>query len=277
MGWFTSITGGRWSLDPANWLPINNSVGLRSTTPHSRLRTSPLRPPGRPVAGQSADGILTTGLADELGLDLGATSPEATRPCFAGRNAERRPTDRPGIRRHHFGRFTMRCDVRATCWGTPERRPRPAHRHPLKGRGDAILARRDGLAALGPMLRRVLIMKPFLPAASHARASLAVVTTGHQSIDRPALNGQILTPLPPVTFGSGPVVDYLGASGRINLTGAGRLRDRPSLPEQGRRARNTWISSRGPDRPLRSRPVSTSSVHPRGDEPDNMAISVEND
>jgi len=56
--------------------------------------------PGRPATcAGDADGDPEPPVADELGLDLGATSPEPNEALFAGRTAEAAPTDSPRQRR----------------------------------------------------------------------------------------------------------------------------------------------------------------------------------
>ena len=139
--------------------------------------------------------ILNHRLADELGLHVGAISPEAAAALFAGQ-------DLPGGSRpiaqayagHQFGGFTMLGDGRAILLGE--------HRTPsgrlvdiqLKGAGQTRFSRRgDGRAALGPMLREYVISEAMSALGIPTTRSLAVVTTGEPVYRASALRGAILT------------------------------------------------------------------------------------
>ena len=122
----------------------NNTVGWRFDNTYSRL-PDVLFAPARPAAVRAPRvSILNHRLADELGLDLGALSPEAAAALFAGQDL---PAGSQPIAQayagHQFGGFTMLGDGRAILLGE--------HRTPsgrlvdiqLKGAGpDAVLARR---------------------------------------------------------------------------------------------------------------------------------------
>src|SRR5690606_38396572 len=103
--------------------------------------------------------ILNHRLAEELGLNLAAMSPESAAAVFAGQNLpEGSQPIAQAYAGHQFGGFTMLGDGRAILLGE--------HRTPsgklvdiqLKGAGQTRFSRRgDGLAALGPMLREYII------------------------------------------------------------------------------------------------------------------------
>jgi uncharacterized protein YdiU (UPF0061 family) len=139
--------------------------------------------------------ILNHRLADELGLDLDALSPEAAAALFAGQDlpSGSRPIAQ-AYAGHQFGSFTMLGDGRAILLGE--------HRTPsgqlvdiqLKGAGQTQFSRRgDGLAALGPMLREYVISEAMYALGIPTTRSLAVVTTGEAVYRASALPGAILT------------------------------------------------------------------------------------
>src|SRR3954452_22879152 len=148
-----------------------HAMGWRFDNAYSRLPEA-LFAPAKPAAARAPRvAILNHRLADELGLDLGALSPEDAAALFAGQAL-------PGGSRpiaqayagHQFGGFTMLGDGRAILLGE--------HRTPsgrlvdiqLKGAGRTRFSRGgDGLAALGPMLRKYII--------SEALAALGIPTT----------------------------------------------------------------------------------------------------
>jgi uncharacterized protein YdiU (UPF0061 family) len=139
--------------------------------------------------------ILNHRLADELGLDLAETSPEAAAALFAGQDlpAGSRPIAQ-AYAGHQYGGFTMLGDGRAILLG--EHRT-PSGRHvdiQLKGAGPTRFSRRgDGLAALGPMLREYVISEAMSGLGIPTTRSLAVVTTGEPVYRASAFRGAILT------------------------------------------------------------------------------------
>ena len=182
-------------VTPTASVTDSNTVGWRFDNTYSRL-PDVLFAPAKPATVRAPRvSILNHRLADELGLDLGAMSPEMAAALFAGQ-------DLPGGSRpiaqayagHQYGGFTMLGDGRAILLGE--------HRTPsgrlvdiqLKGAGLTPFSRRgDGLAALGPMLREYVISEAMSALGIPTTRSLAVVTTGEPVYRTSALRGAILT------------------------------------------------------------------------------------
>src|SRR5690606_4567684 len=114
--------------------------------------------------------ILNDRLADDLGIDLAAITPEGAAALFAGQDvpAGSRPIAQADAG-HKFGHFTMLGDGRAILLGehrTPDGRLVDIQ---FKGSGRTRFSRGgDGRAALGPMLREYVI--------SEALAALGIPT-----------------------------------------------------------------------------------------------------
>ena len=176
-------------------MPINNTVGWRFDNTYSRL-PDVLFAPAKPAAVREPRvSILNHRLADELGLDLGALSPEAAAALFAGQDlpAGSRPIAQ-AYAGHQFGGFTMLGDGRAILLGE--------HRTPsgrlvdiqFKGAGRTRFSRGgDGRAALGPMLREYVISEAMAALGIPTTRSLAVVTTGEPVYRESVRKGAILT------------------------------------------------------------------------------------
>src|SRR5437764_10394953 len=173
----------------------HNPVGWRFDNTYARL-PDVLFAPARPAAVRAPRvSILNHRLADELGLDFGAVSPEAAAALFAGQ-------DLPGGCRpiaqayagHQFGSFTMLGDGRAILLGehrTASGRLVDIH---LKGAGQTRFSRRgDGRAALGPMLREYVISEAMAALGIPLSRSLAVVTTGEPVYRESVRKGAVLT------------------------------------------------------------------------------------
>jgi len=172
-----------------------NMAGWRFDNTYSRLPDS-LFAAAQPATVQAPRvSILNHAVADELGLDLGAMSPEAAAALFAGQNL---PSGSQPIAQayagHQFGGFTMLGDGRAILLGE--------HRMPsgrlvdiqLKGAGHTRFSRGgDGRAALGPMLREYVISEAMSALGIPTTRSLAVVTTGEPVYRTRVLRGAILT------------------------------------------------------------------------------------
>jgi uncharacterized protein YdiU (UPF0061 family) len=172
-----------------------NSVGWRFDNTYTRLpdvffaAAEPTRVRGPKVV------VLNHRLADELGLDLQALSPEAAAAVFAGQELpEGAQPIAQAYAGHQFGGFTMLGDGRAILLGE--------HRTPsgelvdiqLKGAGRTRFSRRgDGRAALGPMLREYIISEAMSALGIPTTRSLAVVTTGEPVYRESELRGAILT------------------------------------------------------------------------------------
>ena len=167
-------------VTPTASVADHNTVGWRFDNTYSRL-PDVLFAPAKPATVRAPRvSILNHRLADELGLDLGALSPEAAAALFAGQDlpAGSRPIAQ-AYAGHQFGGFTMLGDGRAILLGE--------HRTPsgrlvdiqLKGAGRTRFSRGgDGLAALGPMLREYVISEAMAALGIPTTRSLAVVTTG---------------------------------------------------------------------------------------------------
>src|SRR5436190_9588543 len=173
----------------------HNTIGWRFDNTYARL-PDVLFAPARPAPVRTPRvSILNHRLADELGLDFGATSPEAAAALFAGQ-------DLPGGSRpiaqayagHQFGGFTMLGDGRAILLGEHRTASGRLVDIQLKGAGQTRFSRRgDGRAALGPMLREYVISEAMSALGIPTTRSLAVVTTGEQVYRASALRGAILT------------------------------------------------------------------------------------
>jgi uncharacterized protein YdiU (UPF0061 family) len=172
-----------------------NNVGWRFDNTYSRL-PDVLFAPARPAAFREPRvSVLNRALADELGLDLGALSPEAAAALLAGQEL-------PGGSRpiaqayagHQFGHFTMLGDGRAILVGehrTPSGRLVDVQ---LKGAGRTRFSRGgDGRAALGPMLREHVISEAMAALGIPTTRSLAVVTTGEPVYRESVKRGAVLT------------------------------------------------------------------------------------
>lgn len=172
-----------------------NTVGWRFDNSYARLPDVFFAPAKPATVRAPRVSILNYQLADELGLDFRALSPEAVAALLAGQ-------DLPGgslpiaqaYAGHQFGGFTMLGDGRAILLGE--------HRTPSgrivdiqwKGTGPTRFSRRgDGRAALGPMLREYVISEAMAALGIPTTRSLAVVTTGEPVYRAAALRGAVLT------------------------------------------------------------------------------------
>src|SRR3954469_9595342 len=172
-----------------------DSVGWRFDNTYARL-PDVLSNPASPVAVREPRvAILNHGLADELGLDLGAIPPEAAAALFAGQDlpAGSRPIAQ-AYAGHQYGGFTMLGDGRAILLGE--------HRTPsgrlvdiqFKGSGRTRFSRGgDGRAALGPMPREYVISKAMAALGVPTTRTLAGATTGERSRREWVGRGAILT------------------------------------------------------------------------------------
>ncbi|AMV40084.1 protein adenylyltransferase SelO [Planctomyces sp. SH-PL62] len=172
-----------------------DAVGWRFDNTYTRL-PSPLFVPSTPArVREPRAAILNHRLANELGLDLGARSPEAVAALFAGQVF---PVGSQPIAQayagHQFGHFTMLGDGRAILLGehrTPSGRLVDVQ---FKGSGRTRFSRGgDGLAALGPMLREYIISEALAGLGIPTTRSLAVVATGDPVYRESMRRGAILT------------------------------------------------------------------------------------
>lgn len=173
----------------------NNIAGWRFDNTYSRLPEA-LFAPAQPATVQAPKvAILNHALADELGLDLSAMSPEAAAALFAGQDL---PSGSLPIAQayagHQYGGFTMLGDGRAILLGEHRTATGRLVDIQLKGAGPTRFSRGgDGLAALGPMLREYVISEAMSALGIPTTRSLAVVTTGEQVYRASVLRGAILT------------------------------------------------------------------------------------
>src|SRR5215210_5024855 len=170
-------------------------VGWRFDNTYARL-PDVLFNPANPVAVREPRvAIVNHGLADELGLNLGAIPPETAAKLFAGQTLpESCEPIAQAYAGHQYGGFTMLGDGRAILLGE--------HRTPsgrlvdiqLKGSGRTRFSRGgDGRAALGPMLREYIISEAMHALGIPTTRSLAVVTTGESVYRERVLQGAVLT------------------------------------------------------------------------------------
>jgi uncharacterized protein YdiU (UPF0061 family) len=139
--------------------------------------------------------VFNTVLATDLGLDVAALDSPAGAAIFAGNalpdGAEPLAQAYAG---HQFGHFTGLGDGRAILLGeqtTPDGRRVDIQ---LKGAGPTPYSRRgDGRAALGPMLRELVISEAMHALGIPTSRSLAVVSTGQVVHRERPLPGAVLT------------------------------------------------------------------------------------
>ncbi|MGD9905954.1 MAG: YdiU family protein [Vicinamibacterales bacterium] len=139
--------------------------------------------------------VFNTVLAGELGLDVGALDSPGGAAIFAGNALP--PGARPlaqAYAGHQFGHFTALGDGRAILLGeqiAPDGRRLDVQ---LKGAGQTPYSRRgDGRAALGPMLRELVISEAMHALGIPTSRSLAVVATGEAVHRERPLAGAVLT------------------------------------------------------------------------------------
>ncbi|MEO8345745.1 MAG: protein adenylyltransferase SelO [Betaproteobacteria bacterium] len=135
-------------------------------------------------------------LANELGLDLTSLDDQARADLFAGNIVpEGAEPIAQAYAGHQFGGFSPRLgDGRALLLG--EVIDRQGHRRDIafKGSGRTPYARGgDGKAAVGPMLREVLVSEAIHALGIPTTRALAVAATGEQVIRESALPGAVLT------------------------------------------------------------------------------------
>ena len=134
-------------------------------------------------------------LAGELGLDLAGESEERMARLFSGQ--ELPPGAKPiaqAYAGHQFGHFAMLGDGRALLLGeqrTPEGR---LFDIAFKGSGETSYSRRgDGRAALGPMLRELIVGEAMHALGIPTTRALAVVATGEPVMREGMPPGAVLT------------------------------------------------------------------------------------
>src|SRR5688572_19625247 len=172
-----------------------NAVGFRLESTYARL-PEVLFATAQPVkVREPRVSMLNHRLAEQIGLDLNAMSPEAAAALFAGQDlpAGARPIAQ-AYAGHQYGHFTMLGDGRAILLGehrTPDGRLVDIQ---FKGTGPTTFSRRgDGLAALGPMLREYVVSEAMAALGIPTTRSLAVVTTGEPVYRDGVKRGAVLT------------------------------------------------------------------------------------
>lgn len=172
-----------------------STVGWRFDNTYARL-PDVLFAPAKPAAVRAPSvSLLNHQLADELGLNLGALSPEAAAALFAGQQLPGgcRPIAQ-AYAGHQFGGFTMLGDGRAILVGEHRLASGRLVDIQLKGAGLTRFSRSgDGRAVLGPMLREYIISEAMAALGIPTTRSLAVVTTGEPVYRASLLRGAILT------------------------------------------------------------------------------------
>jgi uncharacterized protein YdiU (UPF0061 family) len=139
--------------------------------------------------------VLNAPLAAELGLDVEALESGEGAAVFSGNRLPdgARPLAQ-AYAGHQFGSFTQLGDGRAILLGehmAPDGRRLDIQ---LKGAGPTRYSRRgDGRAALGPMLRELIVSEAMQALGIPTTRSLAVVTTGEAVYRERVLPGAVLT------------------------------------------------------------------------------------
>ena len=139
--------------------------------------------------------VFNTALAETLGLDVRALDTPAGAEIFAGNQLpEGADPIAQAYAGHQFGHFTPLGDGRAILLGeqiTPDGRRVDIQ---LKGPGRTPYSRRgDGRAAVGPMLRELVISEAMHALGIPTTRSLAVVSTGEPVFREDVLRGAVLT------------------------------------------------------------------------------------
>ncbi len=153
--------------------------------------------PWRPEAAPAPKSLFfNAALADELGLDVAALSGEAGAALFAGNTVpEGAEPIAQAYAGHQFGGFSPQLgDGRAVLLGEVIDRTGRRRDIALKGSGRTPFSRGgDGKAAVGPMLREVLIGEAMHALGIPTTRALAVVATGQPVLRETVLPGAVLT------------------------------------------------------------------------------------
>jgi serine/tyrosine/threonine adenylyltransferase len=139
--------------------------------------------------------VFNTRLADELGLDVAALDTPQGAAIFGGNAVPdgARPLAQ-AYAGHQFGHFTTLGDGRAILLGEQRTPAGSVVDIQLKGAGPTPYSRRgDGRAALGPMLRELIVSEAMHALGIATSRSLAVVSTGEPVYRERTLPGAVLT------------------------------------------------------------------------------------
>lgn len=174
---------------------MTSPAGWNFDNTYTRLPAE-LHAPAKPMAMKAPRAvILNHPLAERLGLNLHAYSPEAAAAVFTGQ--ELPPGSQPiaqAYAGHQFGGFTMLGDGRAILLGEQRTPAGQLFDIQFKGPGPTPFSRRgDGRAALGPMLREYVISEAMNALRVPTTRSLAVVLTGEQVFRSQVQRGAVLT------------------------------------------------------------------------------------
>jgi len=173
------------AIDAAGWR-FDNSYTRLPPGLFTRSTPVPVKHPG-PV-------FLNAPLATALGLDAAGLSGPDAAAIFAG-NAIPPGADpiAQAYAGHQYGHFTNLGDGRAILLGEQIAPDGSRHDIQLKGSGRTRYSRGgDGRAALGPMLREVLISEAMHALGIPTTRSLAVAATGEAVLREDALPGAVL-------------------------------------------------------------------------------------
>jgi uncharacterized protein YdiU (UPF0061 family) len=197
-------------------------------------------------------------LAEELGFDVDALRGEAGAALFAGNTVpEGAEPVAQAYAGHQFGGFSPQLgDGRAVLLGEVLDRAGRRRDIALKGSGRTPFSRGgDGKAAVGPMLREVLIGEAMHALGIPTTRALAVVATGEPVQRETVLPGAVLTASPPATCASAP------SSSSPSATTSSGSASSPSTPSHGttpsssaRRAASSACSRTSPAGRPRSSP-----------------------
>ena len=228
--------------------------------------------PWRPAAAPAPKSLFFNApLAEELGLDAAALAGDAGAALFAGNAVpEGAEPIAQAYAGHQFGGFSPQLgDGRAVLLGEVIDRAGQRRDIALKGSGRTPFSRGgDGKAAVGPMLREVLIGEAMHALGIPTTRALAVVATGEPVFRETVLPGAVLTRVAASHIRVG-TFQFFAARGDVDARApARRVHDRPPRPRPGRHARPLPRAARarrrapgGADRAMDER-----RLHPRRDE-----------
>ncbi len=166
---------------------IDNSYITLPEIFYSKVKPNPVKNPKLIVLNEK--------VAELLGLDVERLKEEESLNIFAGNvGLMDECLVAQAYAGHQFGHFTMLGDGRAMLVGEQISPSGGKYDIQLKGSGETPYSRRgDGRAALGPMLRELIISEAMHGLNIPTTRSLAIVTTGEKIYRETPLDGAILT------------------------------------------------------------------------------------